>query len=426
MSPVDSLLSRSWLGDPPREWRGYRWSIALLSSLCLTITFGTVYSFSVFYTPLQETFQVSAEEVSLLFSGNVLTLYVAGMASGFLADRYRPRTLMAIGTLCWCLGLFAAANANSYLTLILAYGLVGAIGCGICYVTVYATVARWFYKRRGLAMGILSVGFGVGTLVFPPASQELVARFSWRTAYLVFGTVSVVGLAVTTLVIRSHPSNGLSGGAIDSSGESDSASVGDDGPLSITEAVTSVQFWLLAGGYMLGFYTFYTVLVHLLPYATSLGISPAGASTAVGLIGGASIVTRLGGAYLSDHVGRVPVLIGSLILLSLCSLGLLFVVSDLVSILVVATLFGFGYGSTASLYSPTIADMFGTTSVGRMLGLTGMSFGIAGLTGPYITSVLFSMTGTYYVPFLVASGTPFVGIVCVVASTRLVGPSSIA
>ena len=422
MTLVDRLLPGSWVGGVPVEWRGYRWSLALLASLCLTITFGTVYSFSVFYASLQETFQVSTEAVSFLFSANVFLLYTVAMAGGFLADRYRPKTLMTVGTLCWCAGLFGAANAGSYLGVALLYGGVGAVGCGTCYVTVYATVARWFYERRGLAMGILSMGFGVGTLVFPPVSQELIAQFSWRTTYLLFGAVSAVALVLTTLVIRDHPSGGVDGSQADGAGtESD-----EDGPLSVSESLASVQFWLLAGGYMLGFYTFYTFLVHLLPYATSLGISATAASTAIGLIGGASIVTRLGGAYLSDHVGRVPVIAGSLALLSLCSLGILFLVSDAFSVLLVSVLFGFGYGSTASLYSPTIADVFGTTSVGRMLGLTSMSFGVAGLTGPYVTSVLYSATGTYYVPFLVASVTPLAGIACIVASTRIVGPSSVA
>lgn len=423
MTIGDRIRRGARIVDEPLEWSGYRWTIAVLSSLCLTITFGTVYSFSVFYSPLQETFQVSSEAVSLLFSGNVFMLYTVAMVGGFLADRYRPRTLMMVGTLCWCAGLLGAANANSYLGVIVLYGLVGAIGCGTCYVTVYATVARWFYERRGLAMGILSMGFGLGTLVFPPASQELIARFSWRTTYLLFGATSVVVLLGTTLVIRTRPSDGAYGPRTDGSGEGPNR---EDDRLSISESLTSVRFWLLAGGYMLGFYTFYTFLVHLVPYATNLGISATVASTAIGLIGGASIVTRLGGAYLSDHVGRVPVLVGSLGLLSVCSIGILLLVTDSISILVVAILFGFGYGSTASLYSPTIADMFGTTSVGRMLGLTSMSFGIAGLIGPYLTSVLFAMTGTYYVPFLVASVTPLVGIACIVASARVIGPTSIA
>lgn len=100
--------------------------------------------------------------------------------------------------------------------------------------------------------------------------------------------------------------------------------------------------------------------------------------------------------------------------------------SDAFSVLAVVVLFGFGYGSTASLYSLTVADAFGTTSVGRMLGFTDMFFGVAGLTGPYVTSILYSATGTYYVPFLVASVTPLVGIACVVASTRVVDRSSTA
>lgn len=118
-----------------------------------TITFGVVYSFSVFYASLQETFQVSTEAVSLLFSGNVFLLYVVAMVGGFFADRYRPTALMAVGTLCWCIGLSGAAHADTYLEIVVPTGM-GAIGCGTCYVTVYATVARWFYERRGLAMGI--------------------------------------------------------------------------------------------------------------------------------------------------------------------------------------------------------------------------------------------------------------------------------
>jgi OFA family oxalate/formate antiporter-like MFS transporter len=420
---IENIRHGQRIIDRAIKGSGYRWSIVILSSLCISITFGVTYSFSVFYSPLKETLQVSAETISLLFSGNVFLLYAVAMGGGFLADRCSPRTLMAVSTLCWCGGLLGTASANSYLEMVALYGLVSAVGCGICYVTVYATVARWFYERRGLALGILSMGFGLGTLVFPPISQELIGRFSWRTTYLVFGILSLVVLLGTTLVIRNPPSAGKCG---EEAERLRSNSITDGGPLSVTASLTSVRFWLVAGGFMFGFYTFYTFLVHLVPYATDLGISTTVTSTAIGLIGGASIFTRIGGAYLSDHIGRVPVLAGSLSLLSLCSLGMLFLVTDTISILVMATLFGFGYGSTAALFSPIIVDMFGTTSVGRMLGLTSMSFGIAGLTGPYITSVLFTATETYYVPFLVASVTPIIGVACIVASARIIGPISIS
>lgn len=419
-----AVLEKVWHMMAPlrdiHEWWGYRWNLAVLSSLCLTITFGVVYSFSVFYSPLQHAFQVSTENVSLLFSGNVFLLYAVGMAGGFLADKYHPKRLLAVATLCWSGGIIGTATADTYLSVVVLYGIVGAIGCGTCYVTVYATVVRWFDKRRGMAMGILSVGFGLGTLVFPPLSQELITRFSWRTTYLAFGVLSLAVLLPTTLVAR-RPAfeNGTD------TETSASEATTDEEPLTVAESVTSMRFWLVAGGYMLGFYTFYTFLVHLVPYASTLGIPSTAASTAIGLIGGASMLSRFGGAYLSDHVGRVPVLAVSFLMLSVCSLGILVLVSDTVSLLAITFLFGLGYGSTASLYSPMIADIFGTASVGRMLGLTGMSFGVAGLTGPYITSMLFATTGTYEIPFLIASATPVVGIVCVILSARVVGPTTV-
>jgi len=385
-----------------------RWAVCLLAAASIASIYGVTYSFSVVLDAIAGTFQVTSTRSSLLFSTNTVVSYSVAAVVGFVADRQPASRLAAVSAGCWALGIAGTALADSYLAIFVAYGLVLAVGFGVCFINLYATVARRFTDRRGLALGIVSAGIGTGVLVGPPVANALLQAFDWRMVYVGLGVASVVVLSLTAVVLRLSRSEAL----VTNAGAGESR-------LSVTDILRSPPFWLLLTGFSLAFYTFYTLFIHLVPFAESVGISATVASTGLGIVGGVSILGRFGSGYLSDHVGRLPLLVAGAFVMAAIPVAVLTVDSGTL-LLAIAVAFGYAYGTLGSLFSPMVADLFAAHSVGRMVGMTSISFALAGSVGPYLTGLLHEATGTYVVPFGVAAATAVVGAVFFVLSVRVV------
>ena len=87
--------------------------------------------------------------------------------AGRLTDRWGPRTVIAIGGALLGAGLVAMSRVGALWQPYLLYGTIAALGMSTAYVPCNATVARWFTRRRGLAVGLASAGGSLGTLALP-------------------------------------------------------------------------------------------------------------------------------------------------------------------------------------------------------------------------------------------------------------------
>jgi len=124
-----------------------------------------------------------------------MALYaVLALAGGWALDHFSARkvgTFMAIFT---SLGLLLSSRVTQPWHLFLSYSLLLAIGTGPAFPFITATASRWFARRRGLAIGIASVGASLGILVMAPVSAYFVSRYSWQTSYLLLGIIAFVAM----------------------------------------------------------------------------------------------------------------------------------------------------------------------------------------------------------------------------------------
>src|SRR5690349_11830428 len=183
----------------------YGWTVVTAAGLVLFMAYGTQYAFGVFFAALVEEFGWSRASLSGVFS-----LY-AGVYSGFalvagrLTDRWGPRAVIAVGGALLGVALAAMSGVGALWQPYVLYGTVAALGMSTAYVPCNATVAKWFTRRRGLAVGLASAGGSLGTFALPPLAHFLVSRLGWRWAYVVFGTAILVALNALALLMRREP-----------------------------------------------------------------------------------------------------------------------------------------------------------------------------------------------------------------------------
>ncbi len=231
------------------------------------------------------------------------------------------------------------------------YGVVAAIGMSAAFVPCSATVARWFVRRRGLAVGVAFGGMGLGTLVLPPVAHVLTTRVGWRWAYVIFGVAIFIVLNLVATVMRRDPeSSGLvpDGDAAPAHGVT---AVENPPAWTLASASETRAFWMLLAVFAATWVPVFGPLVHLVPMARGLGIAPLLAATLVSALGFSALVGRLvmGGA--SDRVGRRPTLAVG-ITLQVAAFAALASSESLAALYLAASLFGFSYGGVSVLFPP--------------------------------------------------------------------------
>ena len=153
-----------------------------------------------------------------------------------------------------------------------------------------------------------------------------------------------------------------------------------------------------------------TVIVHIVPYARDLGLSPTIAAGVLSTIGGVSILGRIVMGAANDRIGGRHSLIICLIVL-FCGFIVLQLAAEAWMLFLFAVIYGFAHGGFFTVVSPMVAELFGTGSHGLLFGIILFSGTLGGAVGPLMAGRTFDLTGSYQVVFLVLSVLTLIGFV---------------
>jgi MFS family permease len=380
----------------PRARLNNGYIVVAASTLIILVGFGTYYSYSVFFDPLLNEFGWTRAQTAGAFSIATLVSGSLGILAGRISDRIGPKIVCILGGLFLGLGYILMSLVNTTWQVYLIYGMLLAIGISGFWPAAVSTVARWFRTQRGLMTGIVTTGNGVGTLVFSLLLSHLIMAYTWRWAYIITGiiTTTVIVSAAFFLKSKNWPENASPGKTATSPEVINSA----DKDFTFKQALKTKSFWLLFFIFFLFGYVQFSMMVHVVPYATGVNISPLAAAGVLAFIGGSSIVGRLVTGVLIDKVHVKPLFLASLVLL-LASLIFIEFSRNLWSLYLVGLLFGLAYGGNSTSLSLVAADLFGLTSLGTLVGTFVFCVCFGGSLGPVITGLLFDVSGNYQLAF---------------------------
>ncbi|MBW1863490.1 MAG: MFS transporter [Deltaproteobacteria bacterium] len=355
---------------------------------------------------IEAEFGITRAATSSVFSIYMLLCCIIAILGGWSMDRYGPKKVGIIMGTFTGLSLLLTSQATSLWQLFITYSLLFSLGTGAIYVVVNSTASRWFIQKRGIVVGITSSGGGLGTIAISPFATYLISNFNWRTAFIVMGLISWIGITAASLLFRKDPRDiGLlpDGGKPEPlQGAPKRAENIPRADFSLDQAYSMSQFWLLGFSWVFLSFSVHLIFVHIVPYAIDMGISPMDASFILSLIGVANILGRVVLGKLSDTIGRKSMAI-TCDLIQFGALIWLIWARQSWMLYIIALIFGFTFGGSSTMITIFIGDIFGTRSLGAIMGILTAGFGLGAAIGPAVGGYIFDVSGQYFAAFATGS-----------------------
>ena len=385
----------------------YGWWIVLGSALVhalQTSTFG--FTFGVYLLQLQSGFGWSRFAISSAFSLSQLVNGLIGPAQGWLIDRFGSRAVMTAGALLFGLSFMGFSTVNHLGTLFLFVLLIG-IGASMSgFLTVNAALANWFFRKRALAMGLGSMGLGLGGALAPLVAWALVT-YGWRDTAFASGVgILLIGLPLVQLFRRRPEDYGLRpDGAAPALEQTSEAAVTSDqaagSDFTVGEALRDRSFWLVSIGHGMALLAVFTVMVHLVPHLVQgLGWNETSAQSMFTIVTATSVLGQVVGGVLGDRYSKTRVA-GVCMLGHFCAM-MLFAFAQSSSIVVVAAmLHGLSWGVRGPLMMAIRADFYGRRHFATIAGFSTVVVMVGPLLGPSFAGAMRDAFGDYTGAFLV-------------------------
>lgn len=394
------------LSRPAERW------IVMAAGFVVLLCVGTAYSWSLYTRPLRAFFGWSSVQVALAFAIMIFALGAGAIVGGYLHDKYGPSRIAMAGIVLWGAGNLLAGlglAAFGLPWLYATYGIVGGFGVGMAYIVPSATVTKWFPEERGLANGVLMLGFGSGSLLFnlivsaipafAKAAADAGALVSARSpsmiaadvyavvAVLVWsGAIFIVLGSASAMALHPPPTGYVVAAA--------TARLAQERQLRPREILRSPIFYSLWLIVLVDGFVGLGVLCHAVPiYAELTGVTLTVAGIAYGWLSIFNGVGRLAWAWLSDRLGRLRSLT-LVFLIQAVSLAIFAHTHSQPGAASALAVFLLCFAGVFGILPAVAADVFGTRYLGEDYGLMLTAASIAGLLGPVLIGFVEDATGS--------------------------------
>jgi MFS family permease len=393
----------------------YGYIVVVAASLTMLMGFSIYSAFGVFFKPVLTDFGWTRAMTAGAFSLSMILTGMLGIVMGGLTDRLGPRIVMTFCGLFLGLGYLLMSQVSAIWQFYLFYGVIIGTGMGGMWVPPLSIVARWFVKRRSLMTGIVLVGSGIGGFIGPPVISRLISAYDWRLSYIIVGSICLLVVILAAQFLRRDPDQ-MRQVPFGESGEGERGFKLEARALSLKEAIYTKQLWLVFSMLFCSGLCIGTVMVHIVPHATDVGISAVSAANFLATIWGVGIIGNFVLGSVGDRLGSKHVFIISFVLTAAVLFGLARA-TEVWMLYLFAVSLGFARGGMGTAQSPLVAELFGLRSHGMIFGLAGFGWACGAATGPFVAGYIFDVTTSYQMAFLISAAIGVIGLILCVLLT---------
>jgi OFA family oxalate/formate antiporter-like MFS transporter len=402
--------------------------VVTLSALGINLALGILYTWSVISKAIPDDWHWTEQQRSWPYAIACLVFSIMMVPAGRLQDKLSPRLVATIGGLLVGAGMILASRSNTYFNYVLGFGVLAGAGIGFGYASATPPAIKWFpASRTGMIAGIVVSGFGLASVYAAPLTTWLIGKRGVPDTMWILGLAFLVVVVGLAQLLRTPPHVSVPPGAAKpASGSPAPVANATDSPpaasmvppaaarvekrenFSPVEMLGTWQFYLLWFMYACG------AGAGLMIIAKLAKIAEAQAGVKLGFVLVASLAVgngagRIIAGTLSDRLGRIPTIIGCLLVQAALMLVLTTAtagtpLANITVLALLSALMGANYGANLALYPSITKDFYGLKNFGVNYGLVFTAWGIGGFALSLLAGQLYDIYKSFTVSCYVAAG----------------------
>lgn len=361
----------------------YRWVVVAAATAGLAAAYGGISTISILIAPLEGEFNWRRADLSLAYTLLTIGAAFGGLVAGHLADRVSPRHVAMAGAAAIGVGMIVLSQLSSLRAMQGVYLTLGFVGFSSLVSPLLSTVALWFDRRAGLALGIASAGGALGQAIVPPVFQALVLGFGWRGACIALGLAYIALVLPAVALVRKPPLVRTA----------QAAGAGQRWPLPPTLSVA-----LLGAAAVFCCMLMAVPSVHIVSLATEIGLSPTTSAALASVVMLAGAIGRVAAGVLADRVGALTAY-AMVSALQTATVYLFLEAGSVPVLFVVAAVYGLGFGGVMTALVCAVREAVPQSRIARGMAATSLLAWIGMGVGGYQAGLCFDRTASYDLPF---------------------------
>jgi len=379
------------------------WVVAIAILFILSVAFGAPYLAVVALKPIAAELGSERSVPALASALAWLGCAVGGLAMGRIADRIGMRWTALFGAVMIAAGLALAASGGVW-RLWIGYGiLVGLLGLAGLNAPAYVYISRWFDRRRGTALALISSGLYLAGAVWPEIFQLAIDRFGWRQTMTYFAILVIILIVPTAAIFLGWPPETPAFGAAGAGPRSGERVLG--WPPGVVVALLSLAAICCC-------MTMAMPQAHLVAFCSDLGIASTHGAAMLSLLLASAFFSRQLWGWIADRIGGLgTVLAGSACQAAAMTAFLL--TQDEIGLFTVAAFFGFGFSGIVPAYVLAIRELFPAAEAGWRIPTLLLCSGSGMAAGSWLAGALYDYFGFYAPAFAAGVGINLVNLALV-------------
>jgi len=365
------------------------WFVAFTALAVMSIAYGAPFVAVVALKQIAGELGSARSVPALAYSLAWLGSAFGGIAMGRIADRIGVRWTVAFGAVMIGVGLVVSTGHSTW-RLWLGHGLfIGLLGNAGMNAPLYIYVSRWFDRRRGTALALISSGQYIAGAIWPSIFERGIDLVGWRQTMMWFAVVEVVAVVPMALAVLSTPPEmRLSDGAV----------VGPRRGSRVLGLPPNVALALLAIASFMCCVPMSMPQGHLVALCSDLGIVPSHGALMLSVLLGTAFVSRQFWGWISDRIGGLHTVLAG----SLCQIVALFgflITQNEAGLFAVAAFFGLGFSGMIPAYVLAIRELFPASEAAWRVPSLLLFSGSGMAAGGWFAGLLYDRFGFYGAAF---------------------------
>ena len=328
---------------------------------------------------------------------------IGGIMMGRIADRIGTRWTVAFGAVMIAIGLALSSRGPSW-PLWIGHGLfIGLIGFAGINAPLYVYVSRWFDRRRGSALALISSGTYLAGALWPPVFERAIAALGWRETMLWYALLEGAVVVSIALIFFSHPPEVIHPAP---------APVAGSAPARVLGLPPNLVFASMCVAAIMCCIPMAMPQGHLVAFCSDLGISRSVGAVMLSVLLGTAFLSRQIWGAVSDRIGGLTtVLVGSL---WQCAAMIAFLLTQSeVGLFTVSAVLGLGFSGIIPAYVLALREMFPASQASWRIPTLLMFTALGMASGGWLAGLLYDHFGYYAPAFAVGVGANLINLTIV-------------